>query len=358
MSNASEQYGIEILGIEGNEIRWHIGDRVILTHEPIENQFRVRFYRERDDGTCSLITSPTDESRDWYMKGQTVGRIGNAIAKDESSISSDWIKSRIRQFGMYLDEMAEQHEYDHLLLTVKDLLARTVKVEGRQDGGNAEMAISMIHPDATDEWEGEDYEQGVVADADDYPVRQITLTHDELDGESPKPFTSKYLGVFFDTEKAQLELGDDDWKALKKRWLEMNEITYQDFESTDDRIADNVMNFLHGRVDAYPDRSSMLNGDYNAHYDGDDEVLWVHTQTIQKAVDEVSSKDAEDYMGTITPLLRERGVIMGDKFRTSVAGKPNQTIYPCDYEMFGIDPELSVRDDDDDDSDVEGAVEP
>lgn len=148
----------------------------------------------------------------------------------------------------------------------------------------------------------------------------IEFATGEMTGNSGGPLVDKIMNEF----AMMIEVESEDWQDLRDRWVDQQEVVYEQKESADDAVADRVLGFIGRELIPVEEQDRLGNeisigwfdADNVAEYDGVDfgeSILWLQDSFVVNQLN-ATSKSTE-YKGQLVKSLISRGDLHGTTVR-------------------------------------------
>jgi hypothetical protein len=173
-------------------------------------------------------------------------------------------------------------------------------------------------------------------------TRELEFTTSEMLNDSGGALEEKIANHFLEF----LEIGSEDWQAIRDEWVENKEIVDTGDETSADVIANRVLDFLAERAVPIDDRDKLGNDPKAVWFDEsntaacenappDAAIAWVQDSHIMNEL-ERTGKQLE-YKGQLLKTLIGRGDLHGKGARRRWYDGQRGKFYPFDPEALGLD---------------------
>lgn len=323
----SDTNEVELVGVDEDtmtaEIDFGAGVTVHLT--PVEDGFEL--FMESHGETYKETVK-----RDFYGSQQKRGRIGNSAA---SQIGQDpgWLKSRLRDLGVLLQKVEEELETGLVVEDAQDLMDRTQRVLGFDEGEGATFRVQISPPEES-------------------PVETPRWITFESAGEwlnfGQVSLNRMHYGQFFEP----CSVAEEDVDIIRGYWSDELEHV-PGGESKESRVAQTVLEALQRRLPGriYTSSERLVQDAMNALYESEGEhdvdhggdIVWVQTNGIEQLIDSNTSESGTGNASKVVRPLRQRGIVVGDSMRRRAGdASTRRTVWPVDADELGIEPEIDV----------------
>jgi len=173
-------------------------------------------------------------------------------------------------------------------------------------------------------------------------TRELKFTTSEMLNDSGAALEEKIANHFLEF----LDIGSDDWQAIRDEWVENKKVVDTGDETTADAIADRVLELLAERAVPVADRDKLGNDPKAVWFDEtnaaayedappDAAIAWVQDSHVVDETDRAGK--SIDYKGQLLKTLIARGDVYGAKTRRRWYDGQRGKFYPFDPEALGLD---------------------
>lgn len=271
------------------------------------------------------------------LRGQFLNSVEESIA-DKTGVDAEKVRNELKKWFAEMNEADREEQADKFL---------TDEIRAIIQGTHYPVEI---HGGETSTWKVEMTYAGRNA--------VLEFNHKEITGNSAKLLEEKIANRFFEV----IDIEEEDWEAIKERWLENTEVVTVVEGKAKDAIADRVLEKLGNSVKPVGDRENMGNDVAAAWYDPENKtvyddappdapIVWVQDSFLVDQL-EAAGKDVKYKFQLIQDLIA-RGDLYGGRARKKWAWDSRTTLYPFDPEALGITPDAVGEPDDPNHSEVE-----
>lgn len=243
------------------------------------------------------------------------------------------VKAKFRQWFAEMGELDKEEQAEYLLTDEVQAIIEGTHYPVRVHGGET----TTVHVDLT--------YQGRTA--------ELEFTASEMVKGGATALQEKIATKFFDFD---LEIEQEDWKAIRERWDEQKEVVGVVEETAEEAVTDRVLTFLRRGMQVVADREKMANDVATCWFDENNEtgyadapadgpVLWVQSEYLADQLENAGKK--LEYKPQLTKDLIASGDLHGSNKRAKWGVWSDLTrLYPFDPDAFGVTAD-DVRDSDD-----------
>lgn len=259
-------------------------------------------------------------SKPW-ARGTFTNNVRDAL-EDKPGVAGDEVKQELTEWCAGMADMAQEEEAEMYPATIQEIVAGTESVE--------------VYSGEPTTWRVTITFNGKTADID--------FTAGEMVGNSGAPLREKIANEFYEL----VEVETEDWEHIRDQWRDRQQIALEGVESSEDAIADRIIDNIAEVVRPTMDRDKLNNDPGVVWYDetnesgyedapADAEIVWVQ-DTLACDELEDSGKTLE-WKGEFIKNLIQNDRMYGQTSRRRWTGKSGKRykFWPFQPDALGID---------------------
>ena len=306
---------------EAPDLEFHLipitGKKVLLAVEEAGEDSQ-RYYNET-------------QNRGFWKNGTKRGRIAGRAKGSVPDASPKDLKEAVKEVivQISLDEDEDWFEEAMRSPREQDLRDRTLSVVCYPGADDAEWIVTMLPLEGGHETE----------------KQKLSFDAGQIHNADPGGFRKAHLAHFLE----KIELDAEEWANLTNYWLDIQDTRGREEDPRTEAAVETFMSKI-DKMTVWVDQKGFswdsTNGYYSSQYAGEDDAILLPGRWVQNWLDDNDYGDLN-----FSKILRERGLMLGESKKKSVAGKQNR-IWPITAAETGHTYESCHRVKDDDDEDA------